>query len=181
MKSCNARNKGIQPVKPFNTFVFLYAAAALALLGGCQQATAPAPEESAAGTNGPNARPGIVVSDGRLVLPIVAGRPAAVYFSIRNDGTDAATLAGVHVAEADKAEMHKTEGRTMSAVNSVALAPGETVAFAPGGYHVMAFGLPGTLKPGETVELTLTFSDGDKVPVPLRIETIGGDMEGMHH
>ncbi|MCJ2177725.1 copper chaperone PCu(A)C [Novosphingobium album (ex Hu et al. 2023)] len=107
----------------------------------------------------------------------MAGRPAAAYFSVRNDGAANATLAGVHVAGAAKAEMHKTEGGTMSPVDSVEIAPGTTIEFAPGGYHVMAFELSDSLKPGSTTELTFTFSDGDKVSMPVRIERMG---DGMH-
>ncbi|WP_157080946.1 copper chaperone PCu(A)C [Novosphingobium naphthalenivorans] len=165
-------------MKPFSTFAFLCTAAAFATLAGCQQAAAPSPEETASEAAGPDARPGIAASDGRLVLPVVAGRPAAIYFSVRNDGAAAATLAGVHVAGAGKAEMHKTEGGTMSPVDSVEIAPGTTIDFAPGGYHVMGFDLSDSLKTGETTELTLTFSDGDKVSMPLRIEKMGDDMRG---
>ncbi|MCJ2186340.1 copper chaperone PCu(A)C [Novosphingobium beihaiensis] len=172
-------------MKPFRTFAFLCTAAAFATLAGCQQASAPAPEETAAvssaASTGPNAKPGITASEGRLVLPVVAGRPAAVYFSIHNNGPDTATLAGVHVAGAAKAEMHKTEGGKMSPVETVEITPGATIQFAPGGYHVMAFDLSGGLKAGETTELTLTFSDRDKTPLPLHIEKMGGGMEGMAH
>ncbi|WP_231568331.1 copper chaperone PCu(A)C [Novosphingobium malaysiense] len=168
-------------MKSFNTLAFLTGAAALALLSACQQAETPAPESSATESNGPDAKPGISASQGRLVLPVVAGRPAAVYFSVRNDGPQAATIAGVYVEGSGKAEMHKTEGGSMSAVDAVEIAPGETIAFEPGGYHVMAFDLADTLKAGNATELTLTFSGGDKLSMPLHIETMGDAMNGGHH
>ena len=187
-------------MKLLRKHAFFCTAAILAALAACQQppSSDSAATEAATEAAGPDARPGIAASDGRMVLPVVAGRPAAVYFSVRNDGAKTATLAGVHVAGAGTAEMHKTEGGTMSAVGSVDLGPGATVEFAPGGYHVMAFDLSDTLKAGETTELTLTFSDGDKLSMPLRIEKMGAgmsasgqdmgghdmeghDMKGMHH
>jgi Uncharacterized protein conserved in bacteria len=134
----------------------------------------------------PEAKPGIFAGEGRLVLPAVAGRPAAVYFTVRNESDTKVTLSSVHVAGAGKAEMHKTEGGSMGAVKSVDIAPGRAVAFAPGGYHVMAFDLANSMKAGQTGELTLTFSDGDKLSFPLMLEAMGGsmgahDMPGMTH
>jgi len=154
-------------------------------LGACQQEAPPAPEETAAGAlpsaDGPDAKPGMSASAGRLVLPVVEGRPAAVYFTVRNDGETIAKLVSVHVQGAAKAEMHKTEGGTMSAVDEIAIKPGETVEFAPGGYHVMAFEPTTPPAPGGTTELTLSFSDGDKLSMPLTVETMGDGMGGMHH
>lgn len=177
-------DQGFQTVKTRRRIAFVTAAALIAALAGCQQAKAPAPAETGAEAIGPDAKPGMSASEGRLVLPVIAERPAVVYFTLRNDGSAPVTLAGVHVSGAGKAEMHKTEGGAMSPVDAVELAPGATIAFAPGGYHVMAFDLADTLKAGGAAELTLTFSDGDKLSMPLRIETMGGeghDMSGMRH
>lgn len=159
----------------------------LASLAGCQQSDAPASDDGDVVATGPDARPGISGSNGRLVLPPISGRPAAVYFRIRNDGPGAATLAGVHVSGAGQAQMHKTEGGSMSAVESLPLDAGASVEFEPGGLHVMAFDLDSSLKAGGHSELTLTFSDGDKLSMPLRVETMSGeapagaDMTGMEH
>lgn len=168
-------------VKPLRTLAFLSGLTAMALLAACQQTDAPTPDATSAEANGPDAKPGISANQGRMVLPVVPGRPAAIYFSIRNDGQLAATLAGVHVAGAEKSEMHKTEGGKMSAVDAVTIDPGATIEFAPGGYHVMAFELGDDLKSGSSTELTLTFSDGDKLSMPLHIETMGDAMNGGHH
>jgi len=158
-------------------------AAALAL-AGCHDA-APVTEETAAATGNiaqePEALPGVSAQDGKLVLPAVPGRPGAVYFTLRNAGAEAVTLAGVDVTGAAKAEMHETSGGTMRSLTEVELAPGELIAFKPGGHHVMAFGLPEKVS---EAELTLTFSSGDKISLPLNIEKMGanmGAMEGMRH
>ncbi|MCT2401864.1 copper chaperone PCu(A)C [Novosphingobium mangrovi (ex Huang et al. 2023)] len=172
-------------MKPLRKLAFFCAAASLAGLAACQQSPAPAPSETPATpetvTNGPDAKPGMSASDGRLVLPVIAGRPAAAYFRIRNDGDKSATLVSVYIAGAPKAEMHKTEGGKMSAVREIEIAPGQSVEFAPGGLHVMAFDVSDLVKAGGTAELTLTFSDGDKLSMPLAIETMGDAMGGMHH
>jgi copper(I)-binding protein len=77
--------------------------------------------------------------------------------------------------------MHKTEGGKMSAVDEVEIAPGQSVEFAPGGFHVMAFEITDLINAGETTEMTLSFSDGDKLSMPLVVETMGDAMGGMHH
>lgn len=175
-------------MNPLRKFAVFGTVASLALLGACQQAPAPdaaATDQAAPAVSGPDAKPGMSAAGGRLVLPVIGGRPAAIYFSLTNGGPSAVTLAGVHVAGAGKAEMHKTEGGSMAPVQSIEIAPAETIEFAPGGNHVMAFDLTDALKEGGTAELTLTFSDGDKLSMPLRIETMGDgmghDMGGMQH
>lgn len=160
---------------------------AISALAACQQADAPASQETEAAQTSPDAKPGISGSNGRLVLSVVEGRPAAVYFTVRNDGPSPATLAGVHVAGIGEAQMHKTKGGSMSAVDKLEIAPGKSLEFAPGGLHVMGFDPDKTLKAGDSTELTLTFADGDKLSMPLRVKTMGGEanhdehMPGMKH
>ncbi len=152
----------------------LLAATALA---GCSGGSAPdAAKESQ--TADVDAKPGIAVSDGRLVLPAVSGNPAAAYFTIANQSDKAATLAAVHIDGAAKAEMHQTSGGSMAPVDKVDLQSGAEVKFAPGGMHVMAFEPGDTLAAGGTAEMTLTFDGGDKISVPLAVEAAGGMAAG---
>lgn len=169
--------------------------ALVSVLGACGKTPDSPTQSNEATLSGPDAKPGIVASDGKLVLPIVAGRPGAVYFTVRNDGAEPVTLAGVHVAEVRRAEMHQTNGGSMARVDSLPVDPGASMVFAPGGLHVMAFDVSPNLKAGGTTELTLTFSDGDKLSMPIKVEKMGasddatgamegmdhGSMEGMHH
>jgi copper(I)-binding protein len=160
---------------------------AVLALTACQQNKAPeAPASGAASSEatGPDAKPGITASDGVLRLPAVKGNPGAAYFSVRNGGPAAATLAAVHVDGAGRAEMHESTGGSMAAVKEVALVRGETVKFAPGGKHVMLFDLDPRLAAGGTTEMTLVFTGGDKSSIPLKIEPAGGamaEMPGMEH
>ena len=52
---------------------------------------------------------------------------------------------------------------SMKEVSSVAVPAGQTVTFAPGGYHVMLMGLVSPLKTGQTFEVTLTFAKAGTV------------------
>lgn len=155
------------------------AGALIAALAACQQQTAPeSPASEAAAPAVPDAKPGLALSDGRLVLPAVKDNPGAAYFSLANSSDKPAEIAAVDVAGAGMAMLHETmqmDGySTMNEMKSPAIQPGETLVFAPGGKHVMVYKLPEALKPGATVEMTITFADGDKLSAPLAVEAPGG-------
>lgn len=149
--------------------------AALALSACQQQAAAPADPN-------PDAKPGLTLNEGRLKLPAVKGNPAAAYFTLVNAGAAETTIAAVSIDGAGKAEMHETKDGAMLPMPSLAIKAGETVAFAPGGKHVMAFDLTDKLAAGTSAEITLTFADGDKLSAPLKVEAAGAgaDHGGMH-
>lgn len=142
-------------------------ASAFLLLAGCSQQT----------PSDPDAKPGLSVSEARLVLPAVKGNPGAAYFQLANSGEKPADLAAVHVAGAGSAEMHETSGGKMNRLDKVTVAPGSTVNFAPGGKHVMVFDLADTVAAGGTTEMTLSFADGDKLSTPLKVEAAGAASE----
>lgn len=116
----------------------------------------------------------LAVADGKLVLPAVSGNPGAAYFSIVNRTKEPASLAAAAVAGAAKAELHESSGNSMSPLAAVAVPAGATVAFERGGKHVMVFGVPQSLKPGNSVRLTLTFAGGKTITGPLQVEAAGG-------
>lgn len=153
-----------------------------ATLAACGQSAKPEAEQASEQPAAPDAKPGISVSEARLVLPLVAGNPGAAYFDLTNGGDKPAELAGAYVEGAQSAEIHETMGGTMNLSAGTSLPAGETVRFQPGGKHVMVFGLADTLKAGSTTEMTLTFADGDKVSVPLKVVTLAeGAMKGEQH
>jgi copper(I)-binding protein len=120
-----------------------------------------------------------MLSDARITLPPVAGNPAALYFTLANTAAAPERLVAVDVAGADKAEMHETTGGAMKALSSVSLAPGASVSFAPGGKHVMVYGLAGDTKPGDVRVMTLTFADGYKISAKATVQAAaGGDAMG---
>lgn len=163
-------------------------AVALALSACQQQKTAgdaPAPGASSEAPTGPDAKPGIAVTGGVLVLPAVKGRPGAAYFAVANGGPAPTSLAAISIEGAGKTEMHETRGGAMEPIGPVELKPGESLGFERGGKHVMVFDIAESVKAGGTAEMTLTFADGDKVSAPLRVEAAGGapmsGMDGMGH
>ncbi len=161
----------------------LIMALSLTTLSACGQQ--PADDEAASAA--PDAKPGLTLTEGVLVLPAVKGNPAGAYFTLTNNGDKTTTLAAVSITSSARAEMHETSGGSMAPLASVEIKPGETVKFERGGKHVMAFELDPALTPGAAGEITLTFADGDKVSAPLKLEAPGGamdhggDMAGMDH
>ncbi len=165
---------------------YLALASSLALaLVACGQKPADAPEAtaSAPAAAGPEAAPGITVSEAVVHLPAVPGNPGVAYFTIAQGSGAPRKVAAIHVDGVERAEMHESTMKngvsTMGAVSEVALEPGKTLQFAPGGYHVMLFGLADTVKAGGTAELTVTLDNGDKVSVAAKVEGVGGGDDAM--
>lgn len=151
----------------------------LVALAGCKGETPPAADApTTAAATEPAAKPGLSLTGGRLVLPAVKGNPGAVYFTLVNGSARTVTLAGIDVAGAGMAMLHDTtqvDGHsTMAEMKDPAVAPGGTLALAPGGKHVMVGDIPSEWQAGSKAELTLVFADGDKLSAPLTIEPAGG-------
>ena len=97
--------------------------AALALLAaGCDAPPPqPAPSETADAT--PENAPGIVLSDARVQLPVVSGRPGAAYFTLTQASGPPRKLVAVAVAMAGRTEMHETaKDGAMSTMNASSIA-----------------------------------------------------------
>jgi len=167
-------------VKPATAPALALAVIAALSLSGCdkpKQQPAAAKTESAL-----DAKPGISLSAGRLVLPAVTGNPGAAYFQINNSAGASTVVAAIAIDGAGKTEVHQTIGDAMTKVDQVEIAPSTSISFEPGKLHVMVFDILPRLKAGGTTELTVTFADGDKVSAPMKVEAPGGsDMEGMAH
>lgn len=106
------------------------------------------------------------VMDAWVRLPAVSGRPAGGYFMAH--GTAAAdALVSVTSPAAERIEMHSmaTENGVMKMrrEDSFALPARGTLTFAPGGSHLMLFGLSPDVKPGAKVPLTFRFKSGATV------------------
>lgn len=138
--------------------------------GPAEETTTQAPPEGPAG---------ISVTEGRLNMPTVAGNPGALYFTIANGDSGEISILGADVIGAGRAELHQTAqvdgAMTMQETPEVPVPAGDTVKFAPGGLHVMAFDLDPSLAVGGETEVTLTFSNNDKLSFPVKILAAGDD------
>ena len=150
----------------------LPAMAALALAACADREEA---EESAVAT----ADAAATVENARLVLPPVSGNPAAAYFDITNPGEQPLTISAIDIAGAGRTEMHQSmemDGKMMmEGMAGIEVAPGETSSLAPGGMHVMAFDLDGTVAAGSMAEMTLTFADGATMTARVTVQSAGDE------
>jgi copper(I)-binding protein len=99
---------------------------------------------------------------------------AAVYFTLQNTGKQADTLVSVSTPRAAEAMLHQSmESNGVASMKAadagVALPAGATVAFKPGGLHVMLMGLKTPLKEGDRFPLTLHFAQAGKITIEITV------------
>lgn len=109
---------------------------------------------------------GIEVTNARLMLPPVAGNPAAIYFELANNGERNVAFRNAEVEQAGRAEVHDMMEwdfeMVMGEAPPVMVQTGETVSFEPGGKHVMAFDLAEGFGEGDTAKVTLIAAGGGR-------------------
>jgi periplasmic copper chaperone A len=152
----------------------LLCAAALSGLSACAEpAEAPATEEQEATTAA------LTVSNARIVLPPVAGNPAAVYFDLSYSGPAGVTLENVSVEGAGMTMIHdyaQEAGKMrMEMADAVLLGSEAPVRFAPGGLHVMAMEPSEALQAGGTAKVTLTLSNGATTIIDAPVRAAGDE------
>lgn len=119
--------------------------------------------------------------------PAVAGGTGAGFLTLTNRGKAPDALTGAESPLARKVEVHRTTMAggvmKMAKVERVAIPPGGKVIFAPGGHHLMLFGLTRALNAGDRVPAVLTFASGAKVKVEFVVGTGAGApaMDHSHH
>jgi copper(I)-binding protein len=155
-----------------NRGIWIALALAGAALGPAACGDQEAPPEAGPAA-GPEAPAGVTASNGRLMLPAVAGNPAAAYFEIVNGSDRNEVIRAVSIEGAGSAMMHTTAGGGMQETLEVTVSAGETKKFEPGGLHVMVGDLADTVVAGGKTEITRTFADGDKVSFPAEVRAAG--------
>ena len=118
----------------------------------------------------------VTVDHAWVRLAAVPTNPSAAYFKVHGGPKDE-TLTSVSTGAAIRSEMHenmtKSGMMSMAPVKLVAVRAGGDVAFAPGGKHVMLFGLSDAVKPGAKVPMTFTFASGRTLVVTAKVVGAG--------
>ena len=119
----------------------------------------------------------IVVSSGWFrALP--SGQPAGGYFTMRNNGGAPAELVAASSTACGMLMLHQSVESSgtsrMMDVKSVSVPAGGTVAFAPGGYHLMCMDPSPAMAPGKSVPVMLVFSDGSKASADFAVKNASG-------
>ena len=141
-------------------------------MAGCNQSAGGA-EDGAAQADAT----GLVVTNARMMLPPVAGNPAAIYFDVENAGERNVAVRSASVEGAGRAEIHATtewDGQmTMGEMGPVMIPAGGSDTFEPGAKHVMVFDLDPSLEAGGTTTMTLTVAGGKSTTAEVAIQAAG--------
>ncbi|KWV96003.1 copper chaperone PCu(A)C [Erythrobacter sp. AP23] len=156
----------------FTRFAPLALAFTTVALAGCsgeaEEAAAPAAEDVT-----------LEVSNARLMLPAVSGRPGAIYFDVENTGEKNYAIRRADVEGASNAELHgsmEMDGQMMmDSVGQILVNAGESESLEPGGFHVMVFDLDPALEAGGSTEMTLTVVGGKTKTFPVEIRAAGDE------
>ena len=128
----------------------------LLLTGGAAQAQAQALE----------------VTEARLRL-LPGDMPGAGYVRLHNPSDTGVTLTGAHSDAFQHTEMHMSREKdgmaSMQAIPRLEIAAGESLDFAPKGYHLMFMKRVAPLGVGDEVEVELRFEDHPPLPVTFEV------------
>jgi copper(I)-binding protein len=109
---------------------------------------------------------------------IIKARPAAGYFTLRNDGDTATKLTGASSSACGMLMMHRSTNENgvdkMLPVKSVPVPAHGSVSFAPGNYHLMCMSPSNAMALGANVPVTLKFADGQSVTAQFPVKGAGG-------
>ena len=154
----------------------LATACGVAMLAGCAGESQSGAADSAA-DSAPAAAAATVESRAMLrdawVRPADSAAMSAAYF-VLHSGSDSLMVVDASSPVARAAEVHESmqhEGMMhMQPRPTLAVAPGDSLVFAPGGLHVMLIDLLRPLSEGDSVTLVLRTSSGDSLVVtaPVR-------------
>ncbi|MBB3139801.1 copper chaperone PCu(A)C [Halomonas organivorans] len=112
------------------------------------------------------------VTDARLRL-MPGDLPGAGYFQLHNAGDETVTLVGADSDAYEHVMLHMTMNEdgmsSMHSVSELEIAPGDTLEFAPKGYHLMLMKRLQPLAVGDEVEVTFEFADDRTLPVTFDV------------
>ena len=113
---------------------------------------------------------------------------AAAYGSLMNHGSETVTIVNVTSKTGTEAQMHDViadgDQRKMVRLNSVDIAPGESLVFEPGGRHIMLLGITDAPEEGGDVALCAVSAMGTEActPAPVTRQAPGEtEPHGHHH
>jgi copper(I)-binding protein len=114
---------------------------------------------------------GIDIEDAYVRDPPPTRNVASGYFSATNHGTTLRKLVAAHTPAAERVEIHTHEHdgdmMRMRQVEALDLPPGKRVTLAPGGLHLMIFGVERFAT--DRIEMVLVFDDGTEQRVTFEV------------
>jgi copper(I)-binding protein len=112
------------------------------------------------------------------IRALPASSPSGGYFTLRNDGKNTETLVSAASPACGMLMLHLSENKggmsAMREVTGVDVAPGATLRFEPGSYHLMCMGATPAIRPGAEVPVTLVFKSGEKLTANFAVRNAAG-------
>ena len=107
-----------------------------------------------------------------------AGIPSGGYFTLHNGTAKDVILTGADTPACSSLMLHQSEMTggmsSMHHVDEVDVPAGGSVAFAPGGYHLMCMQATSAITPGAHIPVTLIFRDGSKITAAFAVRNAAG-------
>lgn len=143
------------------------------LVGGCDRPSGPENRNEAADSATVS---GLIIRESWARETVEGAPTGAVYFTIRNDGGEPDSLLSAETEVAERAEIHghvhEGDMMRMRRLETLEIAPGDSVALSPGGNHLMLFGLKRSLHPGDRFMLVLDFANAGQIEVPVEVRSM---------
>lgn len=128
--------------------------------------------------------PGVQIHDAWVRL-LPGTLPAGGFMQVENLGDAPRTLIGAQSDAWEDVELHRSSTRSgvsrMEAVDKVVIPPHDSVAFAPGGLHLMLLDRRRPLEVGEVVIINLRFADGHEESVGFKLRPANAGAEPGAH
>lgn len=113
----------------------------------------------------------LIVADGQVRVPMPGRTVTAGYFTIQNNTADTVNLTAVKSSAFERAELHQHSHQDgvmrMEQVTHIAIAGNSSVTLQPGGLHLMLFSPLKPLLAGESVNISLSFSNGQQLELSM--------------
>lgn len=113
----------------------------------------------------------LTVTNGQVRVPMPGRTVTAGYFTINNTSISPVKLMSVESAAFERAELHQHTHQDgvmrMEQVAYIDIAAEASVSLQPGGLHLMLFNPLQPLLAGESVTVTLNFSNGQQVELSM--------------
>lgn len=111
-----------------------------------------------------------------------AAATSAVFAELTNSGEQQRVLVSASTPAAGKVELHDVihdgDMMKMRQVEQMIIPPHGTLILKPGGLHIMLFDLKHPLQEGESIDVELTFANGEKQTLSAPVKKV---MTGMTH
>lgn len=148
------------------------------------------------GMFGPALAAGVEI-EGAWIRWLPAGLPAGGYGKVVNDTDKEVRIVGASSPDYGQVMLHQSVDQNgvmkMLHVDAIPIGPHKSMAFTPGGYHIMLMQPKPGIAPGATVPITLKLADGQSITADFEVRkptasgpgddkpTDMGGMKGMQH